>query len=137
MQIFIVGSIYETAKILDKKRFHRQISEAKLVYNGILGKNGWGNSIVAKMYKKYVDWLDTYIKIFELVKNGRDIEALNLSGFAEHIKPPFIIDKYIVNMKRRLYTKDPLYYKLYASYGTSVDNIYYIDGQWRVYKQKE
>lgn len=137
MQIFIVGSIYETANILDKKRFHRQISEAKLVYNGLLGKNGWGNSMIALMYKKYVNWLDLYIKVFELVKNGRDLEAINLSNFSERLKPPFIIDNYILNMKRRLYTKDPIHYKVYAIYGTSMDNIYYINGQWRIYKQKE
>lgn len=136
MQIFIVGTVIETAKILDKKRFHRQITEAELIYKGILGENGWGDNIVAKMYKNHIDFLKLYIEVFKAVKRHDYLEAEILSKKAEICKPSFICDAYIRNMKSRLYTKDPIYYTLWKDYGESHINIYYINNEWRSYKQK-
>lgn len=136
MQIFIIGTVIETAKILDKKRFYRQITEAELIYKGLLGLNGWGDNIVAKMYKDHIDYLKLYIDTFKAVKKGDYLEAEILSKKAETCKPSFICDAYIRNMKSRLYTKDPIYYALWKDYGESHINIYYIDGKWRSCKQK-
>ena len=46
MQIFIIGTPLETAILLDNKRFHRQLSEAKIILNAIYGENGIANKIV-------------------------------------------------------------------------------------------
>lgn len=135
MQIFIIGSVIETAKILDKKRFHRQISEAELIYKGLLGLNGWGNNIVAKMYKDHIDYLKLYIDAFKSVKKGDYLEAEILSKKAESIKPNFICDAYIRNMKSRLYTKDPVYYTQWKELGCSYVNMYYVNNEWRSYNQ--
>ena len=136
MQIFIVGTVIETAKILDKKRFHRQISEAELIYKGLIGENGWGNNIIAQMYKNHIDYLKLYIEVFKAVKRHDYLEAEILSERAEKIKPEFICDKYISNMKSRLYTKDPIYYTLWKDFGKSYINMYYINNEWKCYDQK-
>lgn len=135
MQIFIVGTVYETAQILDKKRFHRQISEAELIYKGINGENGWGNNILAKMYRNHIKFLELYIQVFKLYKLGKYFDAYCTSMEAMKFAPEFIEDNYISNMKSRLYTKDPIYYKCYESYGESYINLYYIDNKWRSYNQ--
>lgn len=36
-------------------------------------------------------------------------------------------------MKRRLYTKDPKYYAVWSYLGTSDENWYFVDGEWRKY----
>lgn len=136
MQIFILGSIYETAKYLDNKRFHRQLSEAEMIYKGILGENGWGRNILATMYRPYINYLKLYIKTFREFKNGCYFDAYISSIEAEKYKPEFICDKYINNMKSRLYTKDPLYYNMFSGFGKSYINLYYINDKWREYKQK-
>ena len=58
MQIFITSQlIYETCEALDSKRFHRQLSEAKMIRDAILGKNRWRGPLV-EMYKTNFQFLD-------------------------------------------------------------------------------
>lgn len=40
-------------------------------------------------------------------------------------------------MKRRLYTKDQEHYKQWAHLGTSEENWYFVDGEWRKYVNGE
>ena len=48
--------------------------------------------------------------------------------------------EYYDQMKRRLYTKDKSWYSQWAHLGESVENWYFVDGEWRKYvngKRKE
>lgn len=62
MQIFITGTPLETALDLDKKRFYRQLSEAKIIRKAIMGLNGWKGPLI-EMYRNNTEWLDLYINI--------------------------------------------------------------------------
>ena len=136
MQIFIIGTIFDTAMSLDKRRFHRQISEAKIIRDAIDGKNKWKGPLV-ETYRYNTVWLDLYIAIFEAVKNGNILAAINISCRALQYTPDFHIDIYLVNMKSRLYTKDESYYSSWKDYGKSYVNMYIIDGKWRFISQKK
>lgn len=136
MQIFNIDvEPIQTAYALDNKRFHRQLSEAKLIYNGILGLNGWNNSIVAKMYQNHLKWLECYINVFENIKVKNTYKANYWNDLSKQYTPEFLSEEYILNMKRRLYTKDPIFYKDWEIYGKSNINMYYINHQWKYYQQ--
>lgn len=138
MQIFIVGSIFETIQVLDKKRFWKQILETRQILNAIKGiSTGWRNHPIVDMYRKHVDWLDLYLLAFEAYHGGNIEQALNLSDEAEKIKPGFLYSlDYIENMKKRLYTKDKNHYSQWESLGESKVNYYYVSGTWKKYVQK-
>jgi hypothetical protein len=53
---------------------------------------------------------------------------------AEEYQPLFHTEKYFSQMKRRLYTKDNNYYAQWAHLGTSEDNWYFVEGEWRIYR---
>ena len=91
MQIFIVGSIFETCQALDKKRLWKQILEARQIIDILLGKTqAWKNHPVAKMYKNDLEWLLLYLAVFEEYWRG-DLEAAEIiSNGAEEIKPTFL-----------------------------------------------
>ena len=137
MQIFIIGSVLETAKSLDKKRFHRQISEARLVLDSIKGKKQWKGPLV-EMYRNHVMWLDAYIKCFESYRDGREDIARNLNFVCDILKPPFFRQEYFDNMKRRLYTKDKVTYKIWEDLGESHTNMYWdVKGDCWMYKEQK
>ena len=48
MQVFIVGTPYETADVLDSKRLNKQIIENKQIMDAILGtgKGGFNHPVV-------------------------------------------------------------------------------------------
>ena len=136
MQIFIVGTPFETGIALDKKRLSRQISEAQLIYDGILGQNGWKNNILSRMYGGHLTYLRFYIMTMRAIKNGFREKALIYSEAAQRFKPKFQTQRYLDNMKSRLYTKDPIQYRQWSKYGTSDINMYFVDNQWKIIKQK-
>lgn len=138
MQIFIVGSIFETCQALDKRRLWKQILEARQIIDILLGKTqAWKNHPVAKMYKDDLEWLLLYLAVFEEYWKG-DLEAAEIiSNGAEEIKPIFLYDdSYLENMKKRLFTKDSSFYSQWASLGESYVNMYFVDGNWKYYNQK-
>ena len=54
-------------------------------------------------------------------------------------KPDFLknAEWYFENMKNRLFTKDKQYYSQYFPTAVeSYSNYYYVNGEWREYKQK-
>ena len=53
---------------------------------------------------------------------------------AELIKPEFICEELYINFKRRLYAKDPEYYKNWSFLGTTEANYYFVDGNWWKYE---
>jgi hypothetical protein len=139
MQIFIIGSILETAQTLDKKRFWKQILEARQIISAILGTStGWRNHPVTKMYEAHLQWLELYLSVFENYRDGKYKQAKALSDQAEEYKPDFLKEElYIENMKKRLYTKNKDHYSQWASLGESFINLYYIDNAWKTYFQKK
>lgn len=139
MQIFIIGSIFETCQALDKRRLWKQILEARQIIDVLLGKSqAWKNHPIVKMYKDDLEWLLLYLAVFEEYWKG-DLEAAEIiSNGAEEIKPTFLYDdSYLENMKKRLYTKNKVHYSQWELLGESNINYYYIDGIWRKYTQKQ
>lgn len=134
MQIFITGTPLETALDLDKKRFYRQLSEAKIIRKAIMGLNGWKGPLI-EMYRNNTEWLDLYILIFEAIRIGDIAMAEYLNKDALKITPIFHSDKYILNMKSRLYTKDNIYYKKWSHIGESYINMYWKGNEWIYIKQ--
>lgn len=134
MQVFIIGSIYDTIEILDKKRFNKQIIECKQILKAINGEKAWKNHPVTKEYEKYVNWLSLYLGTFELYNIGDKDKAKILSDKADKIKPPFHTIDFFNQMKRRLYTKDNIFYSQWSFLGESEINWYYVDNQWKFYK---
>lgn len=149
MQVFIIGSPYETAKVLDKKRLNKQIIECKQILNAIEGKNyAWKNHPCTIQYRNNTSWLNYYLEClinYQKANSGKlnpsyafkCLElAYTLSSFCDWLRPNFHTSEYFDNMKRRLYTKDHNHYKQFESLGESYENWYWVDNNWKIYKQK-
>ena len=137
MQIFIIGSILETASSLDKRRLWKQILEVRQIMKAIKGESqSWKNHPITKMYKNHLDWLSLYEEIF-IAYHKQDYErAINLQKQEPGIRPYFLHPEYLENMKKRLYTKDNIHYSQWGFLGESYINLYYIDNTWVRYEQK-
>lgn len=142
MQVFIVGSPLETAMALDKRRLNRQIQETKVILNALNGAKAWSNHPCVLQYRGHEDWLLHYQWCLESyyrgVTNGTlDLEyydARDESRVCEAYKPAFHTQEYFNQMKRRLYSKDKEYYEQWAYLGESEDNWYFVEGEWRIYR---
>lgn len=138
MQVFVVGSPLETAMALDPKRLRSQISEANVILSAIHGESkGWFHHPVVLMYSEpnSVRWLSVYADILEGYLDGSTgLETLNRE--AKLITPVFHTEKFLTQMKRRLYTKNPEHYKDWAELGTSEDNYYWSPTKraWLMYR---
>ena len=135
MQVFIVGTPYETAEILDVKRFNKQIIENKQIMDAILGTGkGWFNHPVVKSYKNHFQWLYYYNLCLFWYSRGDKLMAKKMSEQAMAFKPNFHTQEYFNQMKRRLYTKNNQYYSQWSELGESKQNHYYVDGEWLIYE---
>lgn len=135
MQVFIVGSPFYTAQILDRCRLNKQIIEAHQILSAIEGKSSaWKNHPVVLSYSCHRHWLEYYTLCLENYYNNNFKDSRFYSRLANNIKPKFHIKSYFDQMKRRLYTKDPLYYKQWATLGISEVNWYYVGDQWLKYQ---
>ena len=135
MQIFIIGSPFETAQALDKRRLNKQIIECRQIMKAVKGESkAWVNHPCVNMYRKHERWLYKYQLALEYYNEGRSNTALSWSDAADFIRPQFQDEMYFNQMKRRLYTKDHVYYKQWAHLGESNVNWYYVDGEWRYYR---
>lgn len=125
MQVFIIGSPLETAQILDRKRLNRQIQEAQVILDALNGKKAWSNHPCTLQYKDHQRWLMNYMSCLMWYRLG-DIEraAIN-SEWCDLDRPPFHTQEYFDQMKRRLYTKDPIHYNEWSHLGTSDINWYW------------
>jgi len=125
MQIFIIGTPYETAECLDKKRFNKQIIECRQILSTLEGKSStWKNHPCAKQYKGHEEWLYRYLDTFIEFNVSRENSRL-VSQKASMYTPEFHVKEYFDQMKRRLYTKDPEHYQKFSKYGTSDVNWYW------------
>lgn len=146
MQVFIIGSPFETAQILDKKRLNRQIQEAKVILDALNGTKAWSNHPCVLQYRGHEAWLMSYRDCLRYyykatyAKNtvygcAVDFDDCVLSNrYCNLITPSFHTKAYFDQMKRRLYAKDPVHYAQWAHLGESEDNWYFVDGEWRIYR---
>lgn len=139
MQVFLpFKNVYLTAKCLDKRRRHKQIIECKQIMAALDGiSKSWRNHPVTKMYEKHREFLNNYLVCLELFHNGLYTQAKVVSDICKDYLPSFITDEYCDNMKRRLFTKDPIFYKDFAIFGKSYENWYFDieNNNWKIYKQ--
>ena len=148
MTIFITGTPIETAQTLDPKRLNKQILECQWIIDMAEGKTKEKNHPAYLMYKDsitfvkyYQECLRFYRKYLKQEKAGNDESsrlllklALDASKTAESIKPEFICKELYENFKKRLYTKDPDYYKQFEDLGKTEANYYFVDGNWLRYE---
>lgn len=135
MQIFITGSPFETAQVLDKRRLNKQIIECLQIMKAIKGESkAWLNHPCVKMYREHLDWLKNYFGTLDDFRDGHIEHAKFFSFLADKFRPHFHTQEYFNQMKRRLFTKDNEYYKQWLHLGESDVNWYYVDGEWRYYR---
>ena len=134
MQVFIVGSIYDTVIALDKRRRHKQWVEIQQIIDAIDGKKAWKNHPCTIQYKEYKYWLILYRTVIEFINMDMHSNAKNISQIAENFKPEWHCEEYFNQMKRRLFEKDEDYYKQWSYLGKSLDNWYFVDGEWVKYR---
>ena len=135
MQIFVTGTAYQTAIDLDRKRLSNQITEARIIRDCLMGKNGWDKHPLAKMYIGCEEWIAYYIATLRCVFNGNLDEAIDMSSKADAIAPEWFDERFYNMHRSRLYTKNPEHYKQWAYLGTSYSNWYRVNGVWKEYKQ--
>ena len=134
MQVFIIGSPLETAMSLGPWHLNKQILETRQILDALNGAKAWSNHPCTLQYRGHENWLQNYMSCLMHYRNG-DIERAKIcSEWCNLEKPPFHNEKFLNNMKSRLYTKDPVHYVKYAEYGVSDTNMYYVDNEWRYYK---
>lgn len=135
MQVFIVGSPFETAKALDKRRLNKQIIECGQILDAISGETkAWINHPCIKMYSNHVKWLEWYTCCLAYYKDGYKCIAKECSDFADKLRPEFHTNDYFNQMKRRLFTKNNQHYNQWSKLGESDINWYFVDNEWRYYK---
>ena len=134
MQVFIVGTAIESARALDKRRLNRQIVECYQILDAISGAKGWAKHPAVLQYKNHQQWLKNYVFCLEAYRKGKLNAAEANSWNATLTRPSWHTQEYYDQMKRRLYTKDPEHYKQWGHLGKSEVNWYYVDGDWRTYK---
>lgn len=136
MQIFVLGNPMETAINLDNRRFHNQITEARIILNCIDGKNGWDKHPLSKMYWDHRDWLELYIKTLKCYRDNLYDLAREYSRESEKVKPRWMNEWFYNIHKSRLYTKNKSFYNKYSYLGECYSNWYRVNGVWKEYPQK-
>lgn len=118
---------------LDRRRLNKQIIECKQILDALNGAKAWSNHPCVLQYRGYEDWLKLYKYILEAYRYPH-ASAVYYDLVADKCRPPFHNQEYFDQMKRRLYTKDHVHYEQWAHLGTSEDNWYFVDGEWRIYR---
>ena len=135
MQVLFIGRPFETEQALDKRRLNKQIIECRQILKAIKGESkAWVNHPCVKMYRSHERWLCKYQFSLEYYRTGRSNSARRWSEDADFIRPHFQNETFFSQMKRRLYTKDNVYYSQWANLGESDVNWYYVDGEWLYYR---
>lgn len=134
MQVFIVGSPYETAEVLSTKHLNNQINEAKIILDALNGAIAWSNHPAVLQYRGHEKWLEHYRDCLMFYARGEYKLAQIESYYADDLhRPSWHCEEYFSQMKRRLYTKNPAHYAQWFEYGKSDENHYFVDGVWRKY----
>lgn len=127
MNVFIIGTPYETAQALDEKRLRKQIIECRQILDALNGKTkAWRSHPAVVQYEGYEPYLMNYLDCLQLFAKGKLEQAKDISDVTDRwFKPLFHTEPYFDSMKRRLYTKDPVHYAQWADLGTSDVNWYW------------
>lgn len=142
MQVFIIGTPLETAKALDNRRLNKQIIECQQILNALNGAKAWSNHPCVLQYRGHEEWLKLYTWCLEdyytsiRYENASDMLYISKewSDMSIECKPPFHNEEFFEQMKRRLYTKNPHHYSQWSYLGKSLDNWYFVNGEWRIYE---
>ena len=134
MQVFIVGSPFETAMELDGRRLNKQIIECQQILDALNGAKAWSNHPCTLQYRDHSEWLYAYMMCLIHHRDDTEWGREKWNEVALEYTPPFHTEEYFKQMKRRLYTKDPVHYAQWSNLGTSEENWYFVDGEWRKYK---
>lgn len=134
MQVFIVGSPMETGKVLDRLRLNKQIIECNQILAALDGAKAWRNHPCILQYREHKDWLIHYTNCLNCIAKGMWGDAEIHSELADRIRPSFHTEEYFTQMKRRLYTKNNSHYRQWEDLGTTEVNWYFVDGEWRFYR---
>ena len=142
MQVFIIGTALETAKVLDIRRLNKQIIECEQIFNALSGGKAWKNHPCTLQYKEHKEWLTCYknclfhYKKYLMHDTSEDhlCKAKIWNLYALDYTPNFHTDIYFDQMKRRLYTKNNEYYNQWSFLGESEENWYYVNNIWCIYK---
>lgn len=120
----------KTADCLDSRRLNKQIIECRQILAAIEGESeAWKNHPIVKQYKNYIPYLHAYIMCLIAFKDNRLEDAIAHSDCAMLYKPEFLTTEFCDQHKRRLYTKDKLFYAPFYKYGESQENWYFVDGK--------
>lgn len=134
MQVFIIGTPLVTAMALSRRHLNNQINEAGIILAALDGAKAWSNHPCVLQYRGYESWLRHYRDCLSFYKRGHSNLAKIESHYATACHPlEWHTDEYYDQMKRRLYTKDQKYYAVWSYLGTSDENWYFVDGEWRKY----
>lgn len=125
MQVFIIGSVLETAMILDKRRLNKQIIECRQIIDALKGASAWSNHPCVLQYRGYEFWLRCYKRVLEAFVQNDDTRIHFWNFRAYQSTPNWHNHDYYEQMKRRLYTKDKKHYSQFAEYGESECNWYW------------
>lgn len=135
MNVFIVGSPLETAQALDKRRLNKQIIECQQILDALGGKKAWANHPCVLQYRGYEKWLMNYMGCLIRYQAGAPTMANISSQWCKiHGTPPFHTEDFFTQMKRRLYTKDPVHYSQWADLGASDENWYWSPTEQKIIK---
>lgn len=74
------------------------------------------------------------MKCLDCYQRGDIFSAELFSSACNAIRPLFHTGEYFKQMKRRLYTKMPEHYNQWEHLGKSDVNWYFVDGEWRYYR---
>jgi hypothetical protein len=133
MQVFIIGTPLATAMALSKRHLNNQINEVEIILDALNGAKAWSNHPCVLQYRGYEKWLEHYLSCLTLYKHNATIHAKVCSDLAQMCKPEWHTTEYFGQMKRRLYSKNPEHYKQWEHLGTSDENWYFVDEEWRKY----
>ena len=136
MQVFLpYKEPIEVAKCLDRRRLWKQVLEGQQITEAIDGSStSWRNHPVVKMYKNNLQFVRSYYLCLWQYHMGNIKGALLMNEYANASRPDFITEDFCIQHRRRLYTKDKVFYKDFAKYGESDENWYIVDGKLLKYK---
>jgi hypothetical protein len=137
MQVFLPFiDVYETAKVLDPRRFNKQIIECDWILSAIKNpKMRCARHPIVLMYKDYAGFIKAYKNCLVAYRSKDYVLAVQYSELADSLKPEFLNDAqwYFDNFKKRLFTKNKAFYKEFECYGESHTNYYFINNNWKEY----
>lgn len=134
MNVFIIGSPFETAQALDMRRLNKQIIECQQILDALEGKKAWSNHPCTLQYRDHSEWLYAYMMCLIHCRDDTEWGREKWNEVALEYTPPFHTEEYFNQMKRRLYTKDPAHYAQWADLGTSDENWYWSPTEQKIIK---